>query len=207
MDPGQWEAFSPLKAGSTWDGDSPPPLEVGTDGTVNWGWKKNTSVVDRRAVQKLLEKGELSETDNWFHTVDAADGKPVRMHAGSVRWNAHRQRWILIAQSLFGGPSLLGEVWYSEARTPEGPFPKAVRIVTHDNYSFYNVTHHDFFDEDNGRTVYFEGTYTATFTKDAVPTPWYDYNQIMYRLDLDDQRLSTAFPDDSRRSGSGEAVR
>lgn len=194
MDPTQWEAFTPLKPGSAWD-EQHPQIDRGADGKVIWSWKKNTPVVDRAAAEKLVEKGHLKTEENRFRTVDAATGQPVQLHAGSAKWNEHRKRWILIAQSIYGGPSLLGEVWYSEAGTPEGPFEKAVKIVTHDNYSFYNVTQHDFFDEDGGKTVYFEGTYTATFTKDAVPTPWYDYNQIMYSLDLSDRRITDVFGD------------
>ena len=35
----------------------------------------------------------------------------------------------------------------------------------------------------------FEGTYTAEFANHAQPTPRYNYNQILYRLDLDDPKL------------------
>jgi hypothetical protein len=48
---------------------------------------------------------------------------------------------------------------------------------------------HAFFDQDAGRLIYFEGTYTSTFSGNPDPTPRYDYNQIMYRLDVDDPRL------------------
>jgi hypothetical protein len=65
--------------------------------------------------------------------------------------------------------------------------------VTHDKYSFYNPTQHAFFDEAGGRVIYFEGTYTHTFSGHPVPTPRYDYNQIMYRLDLSDPRLAGAW--------------
>jgi hypothetical protein len=105
-----------------------------------------------------------------------------------VRWNLYRQRFVLIAVEIFGR-SMLGEVWYSEAEKPRGPWPRARRIVTHDKYSFYNPVHHDFFDRDGGRMIYFEGTYSHTFSGRTEPTPRYDYNQIMYRLDLDDPRL------------------
>ena len=89
----------------------------------------------------------------------------------------------------FGGPSYLGEIWYAEAQALEGPWRKAVKIVTHDRYSFYNVKHHPLFDQEGGRLIYFEGTYTATFSGNDDKTPRYDYNQIMYRLDLADPRL------------------
>jgi hypothetical protein len=39
--------------------------------------------------------------------------------------------------------------------------------------------------------IFFEGTYTHTFSGSAEnATPRYDYNQIMYRLNLDDPRLA-----------------
>jgi hypothetical protein len=121
---------------------------------------------------------------------DVESGKAVKIHAGSIRWNAHRQRWIMIANEIGGGPSNLGEVWYAEAARPIGPWKKTRRIVTHDHYSFYNPVHHDFFDEDGGRIIYFEGTYSAEFSRDHDLTPRYDYNTIMYRLDLEDPRLA-----------------
>jgi hypothetical protein len=54
---------------------------------------------------------------------------------------------------------------------------------------FYNPTQHPFFDAEGGRIIYFQGTYTNTFSGDPTPTPRYEYNQMMYRLDLGDPRL------------------
>ena len=88
-----------------------------------------------------------------------------------------------------GGRSYLGEVWYAAAPELTGPWKQATRIVTHDRYSFYNPKQHPMFDEDGGRVIYFEGTYTHTFSGNPERTPRYDYNQIMYRLDLSDPRL------------------
>jgi hypothetical protein len=87
------------------------------------------------------------------------------------------------------GDSFLGEVWFSEAPNPEGPWTDAVKVATHDrgsngDYTFYNPTSHPFFDEHGGRYVYFEGTYANTFSGNPNSTPLYDYNQMMYRLDL-----------------------
>ena len=87
------------------------------------------------------------------------------------------------------GTSFLGEVWYAEALTPLGPWTSGVKIVTHDKYSFYNPKQHPYFDEQEGRVIYFEGTYSHTFSGNEHPTPRYDYTQIMYRLDLADERL------------------
>ena len=70
---------------------------------------------------------------------------------------------MLIAVQQFGKPSFLGEVWYAESESPTGPWKRAVKIVTHNRYSFYNPAQHAFFDEDGGRTIYLEGTYSHTF--------------------------------------------
>jgi hypothetical protein len=121
---------------------------------------------------------------------DLETGEPVTIHAGSCRWNAHRQRWIMIANQVGGKPSYLGEVWYAEAAAPTGPWSKARRIATHDRMDFYNPVHHDFLDQDGGRVIHFEGTYTNTFSGNPDTTARYNYNQIMYRLDLDDPRLA-----------------
>ena len=40
-----------------------------------------------------------------------------------------------------------------------------------------------------GEMICFEGTYTHTFSGNPHPTPRYDYNQVMYRLELGDERL------------------
>ena len=87
-----------------------------------------------------------------------------------------------------------GEVWFAEGDTPSGPWVYARRVVSHDHYNFYNPTQHPFFDQDGGRLIYFEGTYTAAFSAAKQKTPRYDYNQIMYRLALDDARLNLPVP-------------
>ncbi|MHC4332150.1 MAG: hypothetical protein ACYSWW_29005, partial [Planctomycetota bacterium] len=92
----------------------------------------------------------------------------------------------MITVQQFGNSSALGEVWYAEADTPVGPWAYARKIVTHNKYTFYNPMQHPYFDQDGGRVIYFEGTYAHTFSGSAKnPTPRYDYNQIMYRLNLD----------------------
>ena len=87
------------------------------------------------------------------------------------------------------GTSLLGEIWYSEAENLVGPWTKARKIVTHENYSFYNPKQHAMLDKAGGRFIFFEGTYTHTFSGNKDQTPRYDYNQVMYKLDLADPRL------------------
>jgi hypothetical protein len=125
---------------------------------------------------------------------DVDSKKPIKLHAGSIRWNEYRKKWILIAVQEGGATSYLGEVWYSEADAITGPWRWAKKIVTHNRYSFYNPVHHPFLDQAGGRVIYFEGTYAETFSGNPRPTPRYDYNQILYRLDLADPRLALPKP-------------
>lgn len=124
--------------------------------------------------------------------VSAQDGKPVRPHSGSIAWNPWRKRWVTVFMQWFGKPSAFGELWYAEADAPTGPWGPAVKILSHNNYTFYNPRIHTEFTPDDSPVLLFEGTYTATFANKPHPTPRYDYNQILYRLDLDDGRLKPA---------------
>lgn len=183
----RYEAFTCLQPGSRYDRDN-PTIERDVTGRAVWGWKRDTAYIDAMREHELVKVGHLAEADRFHVTRDVETGKPILLHRGTVAWNAYRQCWIMIAVEM-GGRSFLGEVWYSEADAPHGPFPLARRIVTHDRYSFYNPRHHPYFDEEGGRIIYFEGTYAHTFSSNDTPTPRYDYNQIMYRLDLADERL------------------
>ena len=131
----------------------------------------------------------MTEEETPFRLRDVETKRFVRAHAGTVCWNAYRRRWVMIVAEQFGKSSMLGEIWYAEAEKPEGPWRDARKIVTHDRYSFYNPAQHPFFDQEGGRYIYFEGTYTTAFSREGEGTPRYEYNQIMYRLDLADRRL------------------
>ena len=69
---------------------------------------------------------------------------------------------------------------------------EAVKVATHDRQTFYNVCHHAFLDRAGGRLVHFEGTYTNDFSGNPDRTPRYNYNQVLYRLDLGDPALRAA---------------
>lgn len=122
----------------------------------------------------------------------AADGKPVKPHSGSIAWNAFRKRYVTVFMEAFGKPSTFGELWYAEADAPTGPWGNAVKILTHDNYTFYNPRLHPEFTPAASPILLFEGTYTMQFADQPHPTPRYDYNQMIYRLDLDDPALAAA---------------
>jgi hypothetical protein len=120
-------------------------------------------------------------------TVPTADGgEPLTPHRGSIAWSAYRKRWVTVFTQTYGKPSVFGEIWYAEADTPTGPWQNAVKVVTHNNYTFYNPRLHPELTPADSPILLFEGTFTASFADHAISTPRYDYNQILYRLDLDD---------------------
>ncbi|HTJ00829.1 MAG TPA: hypothetical protein VL527_18245 [Dongiaceae bacterium] len=125
-------------------------------------------------------------------TLTAASGATVKPHSGAMAWNAFRHRWVAVFTELFGKPSAFGEVWYAEAKTPTGPWGRAVKVLSHDNYTFYNPQVHPEFTTPDSPVLIFEGTYSQTFADHPEPTPRYDYNQMLYRLDLDDPALKPA---------------
>jgi hypothetical protein len=175
-------------------GDGKPSgPDLTADGSPRWRWQNHLPPMDSKTEHQWLKDGKIKPEHARFCPADvAAPAQRVILHSGSVRWNAHRQRWLLVAGQLYGKPSFLGEVWYAEAAAPTGPFTKAVRVVTHNRQSFYNVCHHAFLDQKGGRLIHFEGTYTNDFSGNPERTPRYNYNQVLYRLDLDSAGLEAA---------------
>jgi hypothetical protein len=182
LQPAAYEAFSCLKENSETE------LNQNESGEVIYRWTKNAAPATPKLEADLIKVGKLKSDEAHFQPRDIETGSAVLIHSGTVNWNPWRKRWILLAVQQFG-TSMLGEIWYGEADAPTGPWRHVVKVVTHDRYSFYNPAHHRFFDQEGGRRIYFEGTYTADFSGNPTHTPRYDYNQIMYRLDLSDPRL------------------
>lgn len=185
-DPQQYETYTCLVAG---DATGTSQVVRDSSGHPEYAWRRDGIPLDTALAAKGIDSGTLQRSELAFQLNDRATGTPVRTQTGSLNWNEFRQKWIMIAEE-FGGTSILGEIWYAEAPTPTGPWHDAVKIVTHDNYSFYNPRQHPAFDQQGGRYIFFEGTYVTTFTNNLDPTPRYDYNQVMYRLDLADPRLA-----------------
>jgi hypothetical protein len=182
-----YEAFTCVVPGATWEGGA-TKLQRTDNGQLRYRWQAGAERLDAARLRTLTKSGALHPGESWWQLQDAATGQPVSGDRGSVCWNEHRRRWVLI------GSGHAGEIWFAEGDTPLGPWVYARRVVSHEQYNFYNPTQHPFFDQNGGRTIFFEGTYTASFSGAKTKTPRYDYNQMMYRLDLADARLALPAP-------------
>lgn len=190
LDNDAYEALTCLKQAG---GPQDLQPEIGKDGAPIWRWQKTLPPVDSKVENELIKSGKIEPRHARFCPSDAAHlDERVVLHSGTVRFNAYRKCWVLLAGQIGGQPSFLGEVWYAEARHPTGPFSTAVRVATHDRQTFYNVCHHAFLDRDGGRTIHFEGTYTNDFSGNPLKTARYNYNQVLYRLDLSSPGLRSA---------------
>ncbi len=155
---------------------------------VRYSWKLGADRLHVGQLRKLIAVGRLKQEESWINLHEFETGVRIQAERGSVYWNEFRRRWVMLVTSK------AGEIWFAEADTPVGPWAYARRVVSHDHYNFYNPSQHPFFDQQGGRLIYFEGTYTAAFSGAKEKTPRYEYNQIMYRLELDDPRLSLPAP-------------
>lgn len=182
--PARWAAVTNLACYESFTCLDPDgSVDRDATGKLDWRWRAGAARLRGGDLRRRVREGEVRREEGWLRAVDAETGRPAELDRGSVSWNRWRRRWVMIAS----GES--GQIWYSEASAPTGPWEHARRIVSQDAYNLYNPTQHVFFDEDGGRTVYFEGTYTAAFSAAKEKTPRDDYNQVLYRLDLADPRL------------------
>jgi hypothetical protein len=160
-------------------------LAKNVDGTLSYAWTPGATAVTQAAL-KSLSIDAAQGLDG--HLTDLDAGTNVAVAHQSSMWNDSRKRFSAVVQQQFG-TSLLGETWYVEGDTPLGPWVYARKVVTHDDgYTFYNPDIVPYFSEAGGRVLFFDATYTNSYTS-LAPTPRYNYNEIMYRLDLDDPRL------------------
>jgi hypothetical protein len=193
LDLASYEGYTCLKPGTRYGSKDQVQLDRDAAGKLVWAWKKDTPPLNPKDQQDLIAAGKMKREESPFRLQDAESGQPILLNNCSCFWNDYRRKYLMIASEAMGA-TMLGEVWYSEADHPEGPWVQARKIITHANkpgdaHDFYNPTQHPFFDREGGRVIYLEGSYVNTFSGNPHPTPYYEYNQIMYRLDLADPRL------------------
>jgi hypothetical protein len=156
-----------------------------------WAWQHEQGATDQRQEVELLRSQKMKPEQARYQLRDARTGKLVMLHGASIQWNEWRKKFIMIAvqSGEKGDPSALGEVWYAESDAPSGPWNKGIKVASHPAYTFYNPVQHGFMNRDGGKVIFFEGTYTNQFSGNPRKTMRYDYNQLLYRLDLSDSRL------------------
>ncbi len=181
LDPSTYQAFTALQQ------DSTSVLARDDQGNLIYSWKTNTPLITQEMIDAGLDVASYESILGHFRDPDS--GFEPQIHEnGSTAWNHYRNRFVRILSEVWSSTSLIGENWIAEGDTPFGPWVYAKKIVTHDDYSFYNPRHHYFLDQEGGREIFFEATY-ANFYTSSEKTPGYDYNQIMYKLELDDERI------------------
>jgi hypothetical protein len=193
LDLSSYEGYTCLVPGTRYGDKDKVQLDRDAAGKLAWAWKRDTPPLNPKDQDDLIAAGKMKREESPLRLQDADSGKPILLNSCSCFWNDYRQHYLMIASECLGA-TVLGEVWYSEADRPEGPWVQARKIITHANkkgdaHDFYNPTQHPFLDQAGGRVIYLEGSYVNTFSGNPHPTPYYEYNQIMYRLDLSDPRL------------------
>lgn len=192
-DPSAFEAWSCLEDGSSTD-PAKAKLLRDKNGKLIYRWTKNAPPVGHNEENAFIKAGLMDPSEAHFMPVDVDTGKLVLAHAGTVHWNEWRQKWVLICISNGGEHSILGDVYYSESDSPNGPFKKAIRVASHYQYSYYNPSYHWFLNQEGGRIIYFDGCYSMSFATNDW-TQRYDYNMLRYKLDLSDPRLKRVWED------------
>ena len=180
-DPMSYESYTCLETGARFE-EAKPRLERRPSGELVCGWKRNTDWIGSDQERQLIARGLMKKGEALFPLLDPDSSAETGASPSSIAWNPYRKKWIMLAEKT-------GTVFYSESDEPIGPWRWAKKILSHQAYNFYNVVQHPFFDQEGGRMIYFEGTYTSSFSDAKQDTPRYNYNQIMYRLQLDDPRL------------------
>jgi hypothetical protein len=200
----QTSRFEKLRSLWTKSAESPRPPAFPEGHVVRWkdaeghGW---LLFGDPFPVLKCPDTFEAWSDPTTWQKIDApvflknaGGGKEVKVHRGGIAWNSFRKRWVTVFTQDMGSPSAYGEIWYAESKgnSPLGPWGAAVKVLTHEDYTFYNPILHPEFASDGSPLLYFEGTYTRTFSGNHEPTPRYEYNQMLYRLDLSLPALAAA---------------
>ncbi|ROW17852.1 hypothetical protein VPNG_00802 [Cytospora leucostoma] len=194
-DPTQYEAFTCL----TLDGQQ---ANRGPNGNLIWAWVKGGKPVNYDTVDGLVQSGAISLEESPYRLQDLDTGQNILAQTAGIAWNPYLKLWVNIFQQRFG-VTLCGEIWFSTANAPEGPWTYCRKVATHymdsDGYKnnsndLYNPVQHYELMREGGRYVYFSGTFANTFSGNTWPTPYYNYNNIMYRLDLNDPVLSLPPP-------------
>lgn len=193
-DPSQYEGFTCL--------DRNGRARRRSNGALDWRWEKGARPISFDNTEALVRDSTLQPRESPYELVDVETNKHIVAAQMAIAWNPYLKLWVNIIQQKMGDTTA-GEIWFSTANAPEGPWRHARKVTTHhmsrDDYKqnhndLYNPVQHYELMRGGGRFVYFSGTLVNTFSGNQWPTPYYNYNNIMYRLDLADARLRLPSP-------------
>jgi hypothetical protein len=151
-------------------------------------WQQGAWHFDSKGKKQLFAP-KIMPAEALFSPIDLDSGKRIIKFTGSIVYNQYLKTWIAINQGLEPG-----QITFSTSDTPTGPWTFARTITEFSNYNLYNPIIHPWFEIDQGRSILFEGTYTWFFSSSEKKTPWADYNQMMFKLDLTQPELQMPKP-------------
>jgi hypothetical protein len=173
--PMSYESYTCLESGARFD-KAKPRLERRGTGELVYGWKPNTDWIGADEERELIARGLMKKRKLSF---------PFSMRIPALR--PARRRAPLLGTLTGRNGSCWGRRrvrFTTQRRTIQlgrGGLPRRLSVT--------RFVQHPFFDQEGGRVIYLEGTYTSSFSDAKQDTPRYNYNQIMYRVRLDDPRL------------------
>lgn len=152
-------------------------------------WQQERGPLTQSEEARLITRKKLSKAEARCQLVNNVTGDALPLTEGSVQWNTFRKNWVLIGNGP-GSDTTPGDVWYAEAADITGPWGPATQIATHASHAFVGPAQLSPLQEEGGRYLYFEGTLHDPVTGPMEPLPRYQDNQLMYRLDVKDARLT-----------------
>ena len=213
VNPSLYEYFSPCSAGAS---GCKSKMSA-----ASWGWKKSNldgglsgvGYFNPTAELGAIKAGLLPRAAARMQVHDKAHpfGGSLVLSRGSVNWNAHRSKYVLIAEQAQLnraaplGASRHGEIFYCESSSITGPWTACTSVITHNQtgMSCYNPMQLAWLDEYGGARVYIACTFTAMASSTggktdrscraddyggvdcAVAVPRYEYNNLVFGLDVD----------------------
>lgn len=160
----------------------------GEDGRPEYAWRQGGLPFNQTLSKALIEQGKLTDDESIFLLHDHDSGDALRAHGGSLAWNEYRQRWVMIASK--HGARRCSEKYGMPrpkhlsvpGRTPSRSSRTTTTVSTIPSSIPTSIKMADDSSTLKERTPIHSPTI-------PTQTPRYDYNQIMYRLDLADERL------------------
>lgn len=153
-------------------------------------WQTANPPVTQADERSLIAAKQMKKEDARMQLQDSSGGGTVTVSSADVAWNAYRKRWVMIASGSAGLGGAGHALWYAESDKAEGPWKLAMKVADEAGTSLDDPSLHPFFDQDGGRWIYFEATVSASTGPSAMRVPRYEQNQMMFRLDLSEERLA-----------------